>query len=108
MKFNIEVTIMNPKNFAKKKLYLLAEYAKMENTYGNGLYLSIQGRGETKFDQLFDIRYMDIDPTILEVVIAKWAYSYWSGQNGAWDIVRFSIENVETSKQGLKADVELR
>lgn len=107
MKFNLEITIMDPKSFNRKKLYLAASFAKMENTYGNGMYLSIKGRGETKFEQLFDVRYIDIDPNNLEVFIAKWAYSYWSGTNGAWDIVKFSIENVKASNKGLKPDVIL-
>lgn len=93
-KFNIELTIMDPKTQDKRKLYLRAEFAKVDGTYGNGIYLAIKGRGETNFERLFDLRYEEIDTSNLEIVVAKWIYNNWSGSNGSFDVYKLAIEKV--------------
>lgn len=109
--FNVDVTIINPDNCETRKLYLLAKFNVVEGGYGNGVYLRIIGRGETKFEETLDLRYERINASALETVVLNWVYRYWSGMNGAWDVLRTNIENVamaELAKKALKPDFELK
>ena len=109
--YNVDVTIINPKNCETRKLYLLANFSVVDSVYSKGLYLSITGRGETNFEEVIDLRYEKVNTNELELVILSWVYKYWSGMNGAWDVMRVNIENiamVELARKALKPDVELK
>lgn len=111
MKYNIDVTIINPKSGETQKLYLEATFKVVNDTYGNGIYLYILGRGQTNFERVIDLRYESVDTTALELVVLKFVYGYWSGNNGAWDVMRINIENVEfvqCSRKSIKTDIEMR
>ena len=93
---------------ARRKLR--AAFQKVENTYGNGYYLSITSEDKS-FEKLMDIRYEKFDPSNPEPFLANWAYSSWSGEKGSWDIASLKIERTTmprsngNSKKQLDANI---
>ena len=97
MKYNITVKITDGRN--SRTLYLLAEFGKSNSGYGNDTYLAITGRTyrgtKTTFDNVYDIRYdHSFSKKQPELYLAKWVYSYWSGENGSWKVKKLSIESL--------------
>lgn len=64
-----------------------------EEQYGNGHYLSIEGKGFSP--QHFDLRYdKSFRRNEKEKWLENWARNYWSGKNGAWAIESLEIIKV--------------
>lgn len=100
LKYDIDVKIANPNNITEvKQLFLRAQFHHKQGDYGNGYYLSVKGRQETKFESLFDIRYDNFSLDNPELFLLNWIYNNWSGKNGSYDIVSLKISDVEAVKQ---------
>ena len=86
MKFDVEVTIH--KNEKEVVFELEVDFFKSGSPRGNGYYMSISGKNNTNFeDRLIDIRYdSSFNENIPELYFMSWAYTYWSGENGSYDI----------------------
>ena len=94
MKFNINITIFNPKDKkVKRELKYVAIFVKTENSYGNGYYLHIENReGKQYFEQNFDLRYdTTFNPELAEVYLANWVYNTWTGKNNSYDVADLRI-----------------
>ena len=71
---------------------LTCQFVYDENQYGNGHYVSIQGK--EFYRQIIDLRYdTSFDRENKEKWLEAWAKSYWSGKNGSW-----ALKTVEISK----------
>lgn len=95
MKYEMIVVIADPKDVSKKVTYnLKAEFLYDSTDYGNGHYLYIAGE---KFTPMYyDLRYVsNFNRNRKEEWLLRWAYSCWSGENGAYKVVEFSIKEVE-------------
>ena len=91
MKFNVYITIVN-ENKEPKKLSLAVTFFKSDSGYGNDTYMNVASTSGREFRQSYDIRYeKDYDKRTPEIYIAKWAYNYWSGEHGSWDIKELKI-----------------
>lgn len=69
--------------------------SKDPDQYGNGCHMSVVNV-ETNQRDIYDIRYdktfKSSDPI---TYIKDWAYSIWTGKNGSWKIINFSIEKID-------------
>lgn len=85
---NFRITLKNPNgDYRTHTERFKASVAKDPNQYGNGCSLEIKSLDST-FNQLFDLRYeRDFDPKHLLEYVCRWAFSYWTGENGAWQII---------------------
>ena len=100
-KMNVDITDPNTKEgmFSGLKFNLDCHFIYDADDYGNGYYVSISNN--KGFENYVDIRY---DKTFRskfpEKWLFEWAYSYWSGTNGAWKIRTIEITdcNVNTKK----------
>lgn len=96
MKYKMAVTIYNPKAEAGMNsdlVYIMeCEFTYNPDTYGNGYYVLISA---DTFENFYDLRYDDsFHKDKPEVWLANWAYTYWSGKNGAYDVKRLCIEKM--------------
>ena len=106
MKFKVTVVIVDPNNLSTHKtLKMRAEFSFVENTYGNGYYFYIKGIEGTQMEQVFDLRYENFNPNNSEIAIAIWIYSYWTGDNGSFDVKSLKIEREYGKVKAEKKDV---
>lgn len=94
MKYTMTVLITEPKSkegMSRGRLYTLdCDFVYDEEQYGNGHYVSIEGKGFSP--QYFDIRYdRSFNRSNKSKWLEEWARSYWSGKNGAWIIKKIDI-----------------
>lgn len=92
-KFLLDVSIMSPEMTQRKELKLQVNLVKSNSGYGNDTYMLIKSRDGGSFEQYIDIRYdKDFHKDKPEVYIVNWVYSYWTGDNGSWNVVGCSIK----------------
>lgn len=94
MKYKMNVMIKDPQTAegmtSGLTFDLTCTFAYDEEQYGNGHYLVIKGQSFSP--QHFDLRYdTSFDRNKKEEWLEKWARSYWSGENGAWEIKSLEI-----------------
>lgn len=94
MKYNLTVIIQDPntkEGMNSELVYILdVIYSHNPNTYGNGYYVYITDN--EGFENCYDLRYsMDFDSDKKEAWIVDWAYKYWSGKNGAYEVKSLTI-----------------
>jgi len=95
IKFRLTVTIQSISGAPnRRKMVMTAIYSASNSPYGNGLYLLIRGEENCTIDEAIDLRYEPIDTNMLDLNLATWAYNYWSGLNGSWDIHKLTIERI--------------
>lgn len=95
IKFRLTVTIQSISGAPnRRKMVLLAVYSSYNSPNGNGLYLSITGEENCTLHIVMDSRYDVLDTNMLDLNLATWAYNYWSGLNGSWDIHKLTIERI--------------
>lgn len=96
MNYKMTVVIKDPKEpagFGAIVLNLIAEFAYDEKQYGNGYSVCI--KDDKVFRICYDLRYYkDFDKDKKDVWLLNWAKEYWSGTNGAYELVKFSIEKI--------------
>ena len=97
MTYNMKVTITDPNTpagmFSELFFDLRCAFVYDEDTYGNGHYVSIGGKEFYK--QVIDLRYdTSFDRDNKMKWLTDWAYSYWSGKDGAWTIKSLEISKV--------------
>lgn len=95
MKYKITAVIRDPKTKQGMSsdivMKLNVAFAHDPNTYGNGYYVNIEG--DRGFENTYDLRYdKSFHKDAKEVWLAGWAYSYWSGKNGAYEVKSLTIE----------------
>lgn len=90
-RFNLSIIIANDTGTDKKELKLVARFLKSNSGYGNDTYLSIESSDGKGLDWCYDLRYDDFDIKQPETFLAKWAYNYWTGENGSYDIKSLKI-----------------
>ena len=89
MKYSMKVIIADPNTpdgmVSELFFDLSCIFTYDEEQYGNGHYVSIQGKEFYK--QIIDLRYdTSFDRENKEKWLEQWARGYWSGNNGAWTI----------------------
>lgn len=91
MNYKMEVTIENPENNEEQKTFTLdCRFGYDPKQYGNGHSLYIGGTG--RFDTCYDLRYdMSFDRCRKAVWLVDWAYWFWSGKDGAWQVRELKI-----------------
>lgn len=95
VKFRLTVTIQSISGAPnRRKMVLSAIYSSYNSPYGNGLNLSIIGEENCTLHVVVDLRYETIDTNMLDLNLAEWAYNYWSGLNGSWDVHKLTIERI--------------
>ena len=97
MKYNMSVRITDPNTSEGmvSELYFNLEciFTYDEDQYGNGHYVSIQGKGF--YRQVIDLRYdKSFDRDNKAEWLETWAKNYWSGKNGAWVIKSLEIAKI--------------
>ena len=95
MKYKMKVWIVNPdtQDGANSELMfdLDCAFAYDENSYGNGYWLGIGGKGF--FGHGYDLRYDASFNSKRKIAwLADWADNYWSGENGAYELKKIEIE----------------
>lgn len=89
-KLNIRLTSPDLVNTKDRKLAV--KVVRSNSGYGNDSYLAIKGI-DNSFEQFIDMRYdTSFNPNKPEPSIVAWAYSYWTGENGSWRIIKLSIQ----------------
>lgn len=99
MNYKMKITLENP-NAAEYdlksplELVLECKFSYNSDTYGNGHYVSIQGKNFSKL--IFDIRYdKNFNRNNKTEWLEKWAKNYWSGENGSWKLTKIEIIKIE-------------
>ena len=91
-KFRLNVSLINPSHDDVVNYKLVAVFIYDPSTYGNGYSLTIHSISGEHFERYYDLRYdRHFNFTYLEAYLMQWAYSFWSGRNGAWSITKFSL-----------------
>ena len=91
-KYKMCVTIKDPKSAKIKELELTAIFGDHPTPYGNGKSLFIASE-DREFEQLYDIRYDTEYRSDKQIdYLYKWANGYWSGENGAYEVIAMDIE----------------
>ena len=91
-KFELGITIQNISGPPAKQ-NMNIKFFRVPNQYGNQTYMSVQGTENYTIDEVNDLRYRtQLNFEMLEMIIAEWAYSRWTGKNGSWDITKLKIE----------------
>lgn len=96
-KYNMNVVICDPNAEAGKNsdvhLKLECEFSCNEKDYGNGHYVSIKNESLPFGKEIYDIRYdKSFNRNDKTTWLLNWAYSYWTGKNGAYEIKSIKIE----------------
>lgn len=97
MKYEMKVTIYNPETpegmLSDLMFNLTCHFAYDPKQYGNGHYLSIEGKDF--YTQAIDLRYdHDFNPNFKMGYLERWARNYWSGKNGAYAIKSIEIKEI--------------
>ena len=100
MKYLLSITIQNPEDKSEvvERQYLAEFYKSGASDYGNGYGMSFDTfeNGKTTSEwQAYDLRYdIDFDENHPELWLTDFAYHYWSGEQGSYDIIKLSIEKM--------------
>ena len=87
-KYKMNITIAH--NDIETTLDLDCVFLCKERDYGNKYHLSITNY--LGFNELVDIRYdTTFDINKKEKYLIDWAYNYWTGKNGSWEIKRIKV-----------------
>lgn len=98
--FLLDVSLISPDFTKRKEFKLMAHLVKSDSGYGNDTYLVIKSRDDSTFEQCMDIRYdTNFRRDKAEVYIVNWVYSYWTGENGSWNVVGCSIRDIGVKKK---------
>lgn len=92
MNYRMELTIENPENEEQKYLFLDCWFEFGPEQYGNGHFLYIKGDLFAYYDLRYDKSFDRFNKALW---LAKWAYAYWSGDNGAWRISELKIIHID-------------
>lgn len=97
MKYDMKVTITDPNTLggmvSELVFDLTCNFVYDETQYGNGYYVSIQGKDF--YRQVIDLRYdKSFDRDNKEKWLMDWAKSYWSGKDGAWVVKSLIIAKI--------------
>ena len=85
MKYNYTLTL--ERDGEKITFKPEVEFAKAENTYGNGFYMQVENCG-LGFSNVFDCRYDNrLNPKKLNEFFPVFARDWWDGENGAAKLV---------------------
>lgn len=99
MNYILTVTIKDPNTkpgmYSGLTLELECNFIVNPETYGNKTYLSIHSPKTHEFDNHYDIRY-DTNYYKEQQIqyLIDWAFNYWSGKNGSWEIQAISVEKI--------------
>lgn len=90
MIYEMKVRITNPNTQEEMYYKLECYFVYDKEQYGNGFFLSIEGKGFSPQD--FDLRYdRSFRKSEKEKWLENWARNYWSGENGAWAVKSLEI-----------------
>ena len=95
MTYKMKVTIKDPQMKERKQLMFTCYFMHDPDTYGNGYHVNIMPDRKEYGKHCYDLRY---DKTFnrenpLKWLI-EWAYNYWSGENGAWEVNTLEINTL--------------
>lgn len=92
-KFLLDISIISPDLTKRKELKLQVNLIRSDSGYGNDTYMLVKSRDGGEFEQYLDIRYdASFHRDKPEPFIVNWVYSYWTGDNGSWNVVSCSIK----------------
>lgn len=97
MKYKMTARVCNPETpagmFSDAMIKMTVDFSYDPDDYGNGHHVRIECEG--LYIEYYDLRYDEtFDPAFKEAWLANWAYRYWSGSKGAWDVKKLEIEKV--------------
>ena len=97
MKYIMNVVVQNPRNKETESYNLDCTFCFDKNGYGNKYYLMIDctNHREIGFPN-YDLRYDETFDSEHKVeFLTRWAEDYWSGKNGAWEVIDIRIRAKE-------------
>lgn len=99
----LTMRLMNPEDGQierRNRKYDVEIWQNPEANYGNQCGMSVTSRDDKGWQQLYDIRYdKDFHKDNPVPYIINWAFNYWTGKNGSWKIVSFTLAELIRSKR---------
>lgn len=94
-RYNVNYTI-NSGDGRTMSFKVIVEFAHVENTYGNGYHMCIEGESEPFGFTSYDIRYdssFDIEDAI--PYIAQVFSNRYTGKDGSWKLIGIRVHEAE-------------